>query len=191
MPERFDRQALASAFSDLGRRAWRLGRVVEIAVYGGSALALAFDWRQATRDVDAVFEGDSSLIRGLATEIAAERGWPSTWLNDGVKGFLSVADAAERVYFGTFPNEAEPGLRVFTASPRYLFAMKCRAMRIAGADGASDIDDIRNLGRELGIVSATQAFDIIADYFPRRLIEPKTQFGIEELFPDPEPGDSA
>jgi hypothetical protein len=190
MPEKFDRAALVAAFGDLGRRAWERGRTIEIAVYGGSALILTYDWRQATRDVDAVFEVDKTLVRQLAADIATDRGWSETWLNDGVKGFLSALDHTERRYFATFPSEDAPGLRVFVASPAYLFAMKCRAMRLAGAEEVSDVADIRSLARELGILTAAQALDLMAAYFPNHVLAPKTRFGLEELFPGPdlEPG---
>jgi hypothetical protein len=182
MADSFDRDTLLSAFSELGRLAWQRGRTIEIAVYGGSALVLTYDWRHATRDVDAVFEADKQLVRELAAKVAIRHGWSPTWLNDGVKGFLSAADPGERRAIGSFPSEDEPGLRVLLANPAYLFAMKCRAMRLAGADGTSDVEDIRGLARELGITRAAEAFDLIARYFPRDLIEAKTQFGIEELF---------
>ena len=90
---RFDRVALLDAFASLGRLAWADGKTVDIAVYGGSALILSYDWRIATKDVDGVYEDDRAIVRLLAARVAAERGWPDDWLNDGVKGFLSVRDA--------------------------------------------------------------------------------------------------
>ena len=53
----FDRATLLAAFGELGRAAWAEGTTIEIAVYGGSALTLIFDWWVATKDVDGVFEG--------------------------------------------------------------------------------------------------------------------------------------
>jgi hypothetical protein len=46
----FDRVALLAAFGELGRAAWAEGATIEIAVYGGSALMLIFDWRAATAE---------------------------------------------------------------------------------------------------------------------------------------------
>jgi hypothetical protein len=179
-----DRQALLSAFHDLGERAYALGKTVEISVYGGSALLLIYDWRHPTRDLDAVFENDKALVRQLAAEIAAERGWDSDWLNDGVKGFLSQIDGAtgSKELFGTYPSEAQAGLRVLVAAPLYLFAMKCRAMRLGGIDPSPDVEDIRQLAISLNITTAAQAIDIVSRFYPRRVIEAKTQFGIEEIF---------
>jgi len=87
---RFDRRALEGALRELGRRAHAEGKTIEIAIYGGSALMLTYDWRLATQDVDAVFEADRAIIRRLAVEIGQENGWERDWVNDGVKGFLSA-----------------------------------------------------------------------------------------------------
>src|SRR2546430_2677736 len=89
----FDRQSLERVLHELGRRAYDAGKTIEMAIYGGSALILTYDWRVATRDVDAVFEGDREIVRRLAAEIADEIGWDRDWLNDSVKGFLSTSDA--------------------------------------------------------------------------------------------------
>lgn len=180
----FDRRTLEQALQELGRRAHAEGKTVEIAIYGGSALMLTYEWRIATRDVDAVFEADRQTIRRLAREIAEEHDWDPNWLNDGVKGFLSAADSrsdAKRL-FRTYPSEADPGLRVMVASPAYLFAMKCRAMRIGGVDETADVDDIRRLAKEIGLSSVQEALDLVTDYYPAGLIEAKTRFGLEEIF---------
>lgn len=179
-----DRTVLLDAFRDLGTRAHAEGRVVEIAVYGGSALMLTYDWRAATRDVDAVFEADKATVRRLSAQVALERGWPADWLNDGVKGFLSAGDAepSSKVLFGTFPSEDQPGLRVMLATPEYLFAMKSRAMRLGGVEENADVGDIRRLADEIGLTSADAALDLVARFYPHRMLEPKTRFGLEEIF---------
>lgn len=180
----FDRQALELALEELGRRAHAEGKIIEIAIYGGSALMLTFDWRVATRDVDAVFEADKQTIRRLAREMAAAHGWDSDWLNDGVKGFLSATDASPEAkrLFRTYPSEDAPGLRVMVATPAYLFAMKCRAMRLGGVAENVDVEDIRHLAREIGVTSAQQALDLVGAFYPAQLMEPKTRFGLEEMF---------
>ena len=189
---RFDRATLESAFLALGQRAAAAGRLVEIAVYGGSALVLTMPHRVATRDVDAVIQNESSWLRNAVAAIAEERGWPPDWLNDGVKGFLSHRDhdAEARMLFRSYPGEETAGLRVFVASPRYLFAMKCLAMRIGGVDETRDRADIEALAREIGVISAEQAIDIVAKFYPASQISPKTQLGIEEIFPPARNGGS-
>lgn len=63
---RFNRASLERALEALGTRAYAEGKTIEIAIYGGSALMLTFDWRVATKDVDAVFEADRQTVRRLA-----------------------------------------------------------------------------------------------------------------------------
>ncbi len=181
---KLDRDGLKDAFVHLGHLAWAEGRTIEIAVYGGSALMLSFDWRLATKDVDGVYEADRQTVRRLVGVIAAERGWPADWLNDGVKGFLSARDQDDgvRLLFGEFPSTEAPGLRVLVPRPEYLFAMKCRAMRAGGADENSDIDDIRKLANEIGISKAADALALVASFYPGTQLQPKVQFGIEEIF---------
>jgi hypothetical protein len=116
--------------------------------------------------------------------VAEEFGWEPDWINDGVKGFLSAQDdsAEAKSLFRSYPSEIEPGLRVFVASPSYLFAMKCLAMRVGGAEASEDVDDIRHLGKKLGIKTAADAFAVVARYYPANRLSPKTQFGVEEIF---------
>jgi hypothetical protein len=87
----FDQQTQAG-----GRRAHAAGKTIEIAVYGGSALMLTYDWRLASKDVDALIEANRHTIRRRARDIAVENHWDPKWLNDGVMGFLSAAEAQSR-----------------------------------------------------------------------------------------------
>jgi hypothetical protein len=137
-----------------------------------------------TGDVDAVFERDKDFVRKLAAEMAAEFGWDEDWLNDGVKGWLSASDAnpEAKSLFKTYPSEEHQGLRVFVAKPEYLFAMKCRAMRVGGIETSPDIEDIRLLAREIGITSVEDALALVEKFYPNNILAPKTKFGLEEIF---------
>jgi hypothetical protein len=180
----FNRETLEQAFERLGQIAADAGKIIEISVYGGSALVLTTNFRVATQDVDAVFESDRTFVRRAAEMIAREFEWQTDWINDGVKGFLSARDQdqdAKRM-FRSYPSEEEPGLRVFVASPAYLFAMKCLAMRVAGVDQSLDVNDIRSLGGLLGIKTAEQALELVSHYYPASKLPAKTIFGLEEIF---------
>lgn len=179
----FDRASIEAAFERMGELARAEGKVVEISVYGGSALILTLNHRPATRDVDAVFERDRTFVRKAVARIASEFGWQENWLNDGVKDFLSRmdGDTGAKSLFRTFPSGGQAGLRVFVASPGYLFAMKCLAMRFAGSE-SQDRDDIMRLARELSISSFEDAVSIVARYYPADELPPKTRLGLEEMF---------
>jgi Nucleotidyltransferase of unknown function (DUF6036) len=51
-----DREFIIKAFRRLGDRLVQRGVVADIYVFGGAAMALAYDARRATRDIDAVFQ---------------------------------------------------------------------------------------------------------------------------------------
>jgi hypothetical protein len=182
-----NRETIEAAFQALGRKALANRRIIEIAVYGGSALVLILPERAATKDIDAVVQNDPQWMRQAVAELAEEKRWPPGWFNDGVKGWLSERDSdpTAKSLFKTYPSEDSPGLRVFTASPRYLFAMKCLAMRIGGVDEAQDRSDIEALAKVVGVTTATEALAIVSQYYPGSRISPKTQFGIEEIFGQP------
>ena len=116
--------------------------------------------------------------------MAEEFGWDEDWLNDGVKGWLSSRDADPDVkaLFKTYPAEDRPGLRVYAAKPEYLFAMKCRAMRVGGIETNSDIDDIKLLARAIGIKNSRDALTLVEKFYPQNMLQPKTRLGLEEIF---------
>src|SRR5664279_5673467 len=97
MSAAFGRDALLNAFDQIGRAAVLAGTKLQIAVYGGSALMLASNFRFATEDVD-VSELEHPLPDWLAKvvhEIAEKNHWQANWFNDGVAFHLSpLADSA-------------------------------------------------------------------------------------------------
>lgn len=124
----------------------------EMYVVGGAALALAYDSRRLTRDVDAVFVPKMQVYRAAAAVATRHRdlGLPDDWLNDAVKGLLPPGyDQNQRVAFES------PGLTVSVASPEHLLALKIAAARVA-----RDADDILLLCDVIGVRSIEQALDI-------------------------------
>ncbi|HEX6753810.1 MAG TPA: hypothetical protein VF093_09530 [Solirubrobacterales bacterium] len=104
-----DRSEIIDALTALAGELERRGVVAEMYVVGGAAIALAFDERRATRDIDAVFE-PKDVVYEAAAVIAERLGLPGGWLNDAVKGFLEGDDPATAVL-------DLPGLRCLAASP--------------------------------------------------------------------------
>lgn len=164
---------------DLDRFARTANITVDLAIYRGAALALAFDMRAATRDVDAVIRSHRQFVRDAVRQIAADRALPDDWLNDGVKDFVSASEQLRLMQ--EFQGSAEGGLRVYIPTPEYLLAMKCMAMRLDDPDAPHDIGDIKNLAKLLGLTSADQFFDLIQQFYPGSRIAPKTVFGVEEI----------
>lgn len=167
-----DRNEILTALTTLGRRLAQRDVVGELYVVGGAAIALAFDERRATRDVDAVFE-PKLIIYEEAARVADELHLPAGWLNDGVKGFLAGPDPWPAQVFEV------PGLRVQSASPEMLLTLKCMAHRLG-----EDDDDVRLLARHLGLVSAEEVLDLVVRVFGARVDLRVELFVREVLGPD-------
>ena len=123
---------------------------------GGAVMCLALDARPSTRDVDASFK-PSVAVLDAATRVAAKHGVRESWLNDAVKAYLS-----DRGSYAPFLELSH--LKVFCATPEYMLAMKCLAMRIG--EGFRDEEDIRYLLRHLGLRHYEDAEQILARYYP-------------------------
>jgi hypothetical protein len=164
----------------LDQRARQDGIAIDVSIYGGAALVLAFELDRVTRDVDVAVKGNVDYVRQLAAEIAEAQGWPESWLNDGVKGFLSAQEEM-RALDGFAQDGEGGGVRIYTPVPEYLFAMKCMAMRPEGLDGSHDISDIEFLAGEIGIQNAESALALIEEFYPRSRIPAKVAFGVEEI----------
>jgi hypothetical protein len=178
-------QDLHDAFTEIGALARSEGKVIDLAVYGGSALMLASNFRVATQDVDAVVEGDQGTVNRLAEEVARGRGWSADWLNDGVRAYLSLnvdGLAQHHELFRAYPSELEPGLRVFVPSPEYMLAMKLMAMRLDPAGGKSDLADIVNLMEVVGLKTPEETIDFAALFYPEAKISARLHLGIRELW---------
>jgi hypothetical protein len=188
MSAAFERDALLDAFDQIGRAAAMAGTKLQIAVYGGSALMLASNFRFATEDVD-ISELERPLPVWLASvvqEIARKNNWQDDWFNDGVAFHLSsLADrAADHVEFGTFPRDgSSPGLVVSVPSAEYLLALKLKAARILDPlRGETERLDILNLMQVLGISSTEEAVTLLGRYFPVSAASPeKLQFLLKHM----------
>ncbi|NQU41507.1 MAG: hypothetical protein HQ523_16300 [Lentisphaerae bacterium] len=145
------------------------GVIGEIGICGGAVMCLVYEARQATKDVDAVFQ-PTTEIREVACEIAADFNLPSDWLNDAAKAYFHIDPPTEDVL--NLSN-----LRVWAPTADYMLAMKCVSARFDSADR----DDLEFLIEYMNLTTAEQVFDIVCQYYPKRLVPAKSQFLVEEL----------
>jgi hypothetical protein len=189
MSAAFDREALLDAFDQIGRAAVEAGTKLQIAVYGGSALMLASNFRFATEDVDIAEIGQQwpTWLSNAVERLASENGWSPAWLNEAVTFHLSELARADRdlTAFGTFPRRAEQvGLCVFVPTARYMLALKLKALRISNFEkGQQDMADVAHLLKALHLTEVEQAIGIFAEFFPRSAADAdKQRFVLKRLF---------
>jgi hypothetical protein len=132
-----DRAKIEEAFRLVGQYLLDRKTLGEIAIYGGSAIILQFDWRKTSIDVDArvTSQGNHGVIMDAVREAAKRLGLPRSWLNENVTMYARRGERdADRVFVGLYPSPERFGLRVTAARPEYILAMKLRALERATAD---------------------------------------------------------
>ena len=136
-------------------------------------MALAYDARRATRDIDAIFV-PHGVVHEEVQALATELGLPPWWLNDQANVYVAPSgDPDAPLAFD------HPGLRVSTASPEHLLAMKTLAAR------RRDTDDLRVLVQLLGLTSAQQVVDVCRRVFPDEELPNRSRLVLEDLFEPP------
>jgi hypothetical protein len=148
-------------------------KTADIGIYGGSAIILLWEFRKSTRDIDIMIRNGEEEIKNIAREIAVEKNYPENWLSDQVKTFTSI-NYQERLFL-EIPKD-EPSLRIFTPATKYLFAMKCMAMR-----HETEREDVKNLINLLKITKEEDVLSVIDKYYPHDVIPDRTLFGIKEI----------
>ena len=142
----FDRDRIIELFTELGRRLAAKGVAGRLYVVGGAAMALEFDTRRTTRDIDAVMHPPTT-IADEAGSMATDLGLPPGWLSSAAQAFIPLPDE-DPVSFDV------EGLQVAVSSAANLLAMKMAAGR------PQDLTDLVVLFRHLKIRSPEQAVSL-------------------------------
>jgi len=171
--------SLRDLLDDIGRHLAKENRIAEIALFGGSALMLMYDFRESTLDADYMMIGGNDADVRLAAEIVAkDKNLPEDWFNDAVNVFVS--DNHDVRFFGDFPRDGEKGLRVFNAAPEYIFAMKILAMRTSIE--THDIRDIWSLIDVIELKTVEDAVDLLRDFYPKKELPRRNKLILKDIF---------
>lgn len=166
------RSAILDAFSQLSEELGKRGVLGELNIVGGTAMILAFNARNSTKDVDAIFE-PAAEVRKAAAVVAANLALPAEWLNDAAKGFLSPSGDFTPIETLDLPN-----LRIQAPTPEYMLAMKVLAARTGVA---GDAPDIAFLIRLLGLSDCGMVMQIVQRYYDPSRILPRSTFLVDEI----------
>ncbi len=151
-----DRAQIERAFDLLSTRLARRNVHADLYVIGGAAIALAWDERRTTRDIDEIFDTDrhQTLLEEVWA-VADELRLPRSWLNEQASAYTPRRpDVGQRTVWDS------PSLRVVAANPAFVLAMKVRACR------PSDLVDIVLLLDVLRLSSADAVLALHDRVFP-------------------------
>lgn len=160
-------------FRELGDRLRKRGVRANVYVVGGAAIALLYDSRRVTRDIDSVILDGHGPLTDAVRAIARERDLPSSWLNELASMYVSLRPDSGQARVFDHPN-----LVVAAASPEHLLAMKLGAAR------ASDTADIRLLIGVLDLKDVEQAAALLDEVFPGSELRPKARLIVEDILHD-------
>lgn len=148
------RAEISELLEELSSRLAAEDVAARIYVVGGAAIALDWDTRRSTHDIDAVLH-PRTTVREVAAQMARERRLPDDWLSDGVAPFVPPRDTGRRPQVVARHGNVE----VVTAPAEHLLAMKMAAFR------QGDMEDLRVLVRHLRLTTPEEVADLCAQVY--------------------------
>src|SRR5439155_17576826 len=169
----------------LGELAEQEDVTLELCIYGGSAMILAYAARETTKDVDVIAK-PTDVVERLSRRVAERMGLAEGWLNNDVRRFVSDQGTYAPLEIEELETAAKRRLKITRPSASYLLAMKCLAGRPPLPGYPGDIQDIGFLVRKMGITSAAQVEQHLERFYPRDALTPKMRELIEGILQEGE-----
>ena len=178
--EKLTRARIVQALNLLGELAEQEGVTLELCIYGGSALILAYGAREGTKDVDVMAKPWNEVER-LAKRVAEELNLDEQWLGNGVRLFVSDQGTFAPLEIQELETVARKRLKITRPSASYLLAMKCFAGRPSLPGYQGDIEDIKFLIRKMGIRSVEEVERHFDRFYPFDALTPQIRETIEGI----------
>lgn len=160
-----NRKTILTALEYLNQLCLENEIMLEISIYGGTAMMLAYDSRNATRDIDAIFHPIEEGQR-LITQVAKDLDLHDQWMNNDVKVF--IADREIKRQLPQFDSWSH--LKITVPVSAYLLAMKSIACRDALPGFAGDQEDLKFLIKKMNVRSVTEIQETIDKYFEAEVL---------------------
>ncbi|MCY3562563.1 MAG: hypothetical protein F4W94_02975 [Acidimicrobiia bacterium] len=130
----------------------------DVMIAGGAAVALLWDNRRITNDVDVVSEGMTPLLRSAIARVARDYDLEPGWFNDAAKLHAPALPVDNPI--PVFDGER---LRVYAVPARYALAMKLVSAR--------DVDkwDIPALLSASDIETREELYRLVQDAYPSQM----------------------
>lgn len=171
MSKKFNKEELFALLDELNRRLILEDKTLEMYIYGGACLSLAYNMRRGDNDIDAIF-GDKNTVNRLVRSISKDYGLKENWLNDSVKGFTTPG------LDYIIANQKFSNIKIKFPTKEVLLAMKLVSSRL---EDSQDLVDIKNLSKSLNFTKEEEFWNLLEKYYPINLILPKTGHAILEF----------
>jgi len=168
--EYMGREDMLKYLEELNSRLAGINRSCEVVIFGGAAMSIVFEARDATRDIDAKFRSFVEL-RKLIKDISNDFELDSGWLNNDGEHY--VTERMQTSLYLEYTN-----LAIHTVNADCLLAMKLTSARM----DSTDMDDSIFLMDMLDIQSDNQLFDLIEKYIDDDNRAGSTKFFTNEAF---------
>jgi hypothetical protein len=178
--QRLTRQQIVEGLNLLGHLAAEESLVLEVCIFGGAAMMLAYNARETTFDVDALVR-PREVGERLVLRVAHQIGLPDDWLNDGVAKFTSIVGTYAPLKVQELENKAARHLRITRASAAYLLAMKCLAFRPRLGPRTGDLEDLEFLIRKMGLRTVEAIEEVLDRFYPTEAFTPERHAVVVEM----------
>jgi hypothetical protein len=164
-----NRDTIVQALTLLGRKVARSGIEAQLSIFGGTVMMLAYNLREGTKDVDAIYYPREEL-QPLIAEVASDLRLDPNWLNDHVQQFTPNDGGRANIPFEALAGIA--GIAVLRPTARKMLAMKARAARLPRPGHGGDLHDLAFLIRHCGIRSIEEIEKTFTEFYGESL-DPK------------------
>ena len=164
------REAMLKYFEEINSQLGERNVSGEIIMAGGAALALVYNARSSTQDIDAAFSPKEEF-REIIKNIGIKYNLKDDWLNDSVKGFFT--DKMKASVYKQYSN-----LIVLSMDAESLLAMKLTSAR----PDTKDASDSITLMKHLKIKRVEEVLNIIEKYAYKNRLTAQSKFFTLEVY---------
>lgn len=165
------KEQIEQYLSEINHRLAKQGAAGEVVLCGGAVMALVYDARQSTKDIDALF-APAAVIRDIAKDMAEEYGLEGDWFNDAAKGFIDTS----RMSFTNVRKYSN--LTVRRPGDEEMLALKLASAR----EDSKDAEDAFFLMNLVGPESIDDVYAIIERFMPAPRLTPLAGFFAQEIY---------
>lgn len=147
------------------------GAMGEVVLCGGAVMALVYDARPSTKDIDALF-APTTVIREVARAVAERHDLEDDWFNDAAKGFIDTSRMSFRDVL-SFSH-----LKVRRPGDEEMLALKLASAR----EDSMDADDALFLMRVVQPENMERVYEILEAHIPSPRLTPMASFFAQEIY---------